>query len=43
MIKGINEKQNQQQLVNKKTDLLSSLYKIKLPIHTSLYYKQNQL
>jgi hypothetical protein len=36
------EKENQQKLVNKKTDLLSSLHNIKLPFQSSQSYKEKQ-
>jgi hypothetical protein len=36
------EKENQQKFVNKKTDLLSSLHNIKLPLQSSQNYKEKQ-
>lgn len=36
------EKENQQKYVNKKTDILTSLNNIKLPLQHSLTYKDNQ-
>lgn len=35
----IYEKENQQKYVNKKTDILTSLHNIKLPLQHSLSYK----
>lgn len=37
--KPIYEKENQQKFVNKKTDLLSSLHNIKLPLQPSHHFK----
>jgi len=40
LVKPIYEKENQQKYVNKRTDLLSSLHNIKLPLQPSQHYKE---
>lgn len=40
-VKPLLEKENQQKHVNKKTDILTSLQNIKLPLQKSLSYNEN--